>query len=95
MGHACLEAGRRFEWPEEACHLVILAIPTAGDLRQAIERLQLAGIQIVAFDEPDDDLGLTAACTEPIIGPARHLFKRFELWREPISNTWGRGPPAR
>lgn len=94
MGHVCLEAGRRFAWPEEPCHLVVLAVPNTVELQKAIERIQLAGIKIAVFCEPDDDLGITAACTEPIIGPARHLFKRFALWREPEINTLVRGPPV-
>ncbi len=75
VGHACLEAGRRFAWPEEPCHLVVLAVPTLADLQIAVERATLAGIRLAHFGEPDDSLGLTAACTEPLNAPLRRLFR--------------------
>jgi hypothetical protein len=91
VSHACLEAGRRFDWPEEPCNLVVLAVPTQRDLQISVERACLAGIQIAVFDEPDDGLGITAACTEPLTDPLRRIFRRLPLWRE--SNPV-RGPPS-
>lgn len=95
VGHACLEAGRRFDWPEETCNLVVLAVPTQRDLQIRVERACLAGIRIAVFDEPDDALGITAACTEPLTGAARRIFRRLPLWRETETNTSARGPPTR
>ena len=71
VGHACLEAGRRFEQPDEPCQLVLLAVSSEKQLELEVERAQLRGIRWVVFREPDDNLGLTAACTEPIRGSIR------------------------
>ncbi len=81
VGHACLEAGRRFEWPEQSCNLVVLGVPALADLQIAVEWTTLAGIRMALFDEPDDGLGLTAACTEPLNTPLRRLFRNYSLWK--------------
>lgn len=94
VGHACLEAGRRFEWPQEACNLVVLGVATLSDLHTALEDAELAGIQTACFFETDGQLGLTAACTEPLTGPIRRVFRRFTLWCEPRACTSVRGPPG-
>ncbi|MBI5931317.1 MAG: hypothetical protein HY862_18565 [Chloroflexi bacterium] len=80
VGHVCLEAGRVFDWYDTPSNLVLLAVATQFDLQVAIERLQLAEIRITTFHEPDFNLGMTAACTEPVVGAIRHVFRRFSLW---------------
>lgn len=55
---------------------------------------QIMGIECVAFEEPDDDLGLTAICTEPITGEIRRLFRHIALWQATITRVQARGPPA-
>ncbi|MEP7289333.1 MAG: hypothetical protein ABI947_26575 [Chloroflexota bacterium] len=94
VGHACLEAGRQFEWSEGACNLVVLGAATLPDLQIIIEQASLAGIRMARFYEPDGDLGLTAVCTEPLTGPIRRVFRRLTLWREPLGNTSARDPPT-
>jgi hypothetical protein len=96
VGHACLEAGKRFDWPDEPCHLVVLAVPSKAHLLTAVAQLQLADIRYELFFEPDDDLGVTAVCTEPITGKLRQTFRRYPLWRETSSNKSIsiRGPPG-
>lgn len=91
-GHACLAAGRRFA-PDEACHLVVLAVPSRRHLHDAVARIEQAGVRCVAFHEPDDGLGDTAACTEPVRGACRRVFRRYPLWDETASSP-ERGPPA-
>lgn len=92
VGHACLEAGRRFDWPDTPCNLVVLGVANVSDLRAAIERVQLAEVRVALFYEPDHQLGLTAACTEPISGAFRRLFRRFALWNGQ-DVIFIRGPP--
>jgi hypothetical protein len=43
----------------------------------------MAEVKCVTFYEPDDGLGYTAACTEPINALNRRLFRRIPLWRTP------------
>jgi hypothetical protein len=95
VGHACLEGGRRFAQPAEPCNLVLLSVPSERHLRDAVVRAELAGIRCVAFNEPDDDLGDTAACTEPVSARGRRVFRRFPLWRSPETGVYARGPPDR
>lgn len=92
VGHACLEAGRWFVWPDTPCNLVVLSVANVSDLQAAIERIQLAEVRIALFYEPDHQLGLTAACTEPISGAFRRLFRRFPLW-DADGTPSARGPP--
>lgn len=92
-GHACLEAGHRFPQPEAPCHLVLLGVPSKKELGTAVEWANLHGIRCATFYEPDDDLGLTAACTEPVTRAARKLFQHLPLWQ--VGSHQERGPPFR
>ena len=94
VGHACLEAGHRFEQPDEPCHLVLLGVSSERDLQLIVEKVELTGVRWVVFREPDDNLGLTAACTEPIRGSIRHVFRRLPLWESHDSGRGKRDPPA-
>ena len=102
VGHACLEAGSRFNLPEASCNLVLFGVSSQARLREAAAWVEMAGIKCVTFFEPDDDLGYTAACTEPVRGGARRFLRRFNLWRGGVSggtlNAAGsppRAPPGR
>lgn len=82
VGHACLEAGRRFAQPPAPCHLVLLAVKSQPQLHDAVQEAGAAGVLSVVFHEPDGNLGDTAACTEPLVGAQRPIFRRFPLWAE-------------
>jgi hypothetical protein len=94
VGHACLEAGWQFAPPAVPCHLVVLAVLSEAHLHAAIAAAALAGIRCVVFHEPDDELGATAACSEPITGVARRVFRRLPLWSASAALEWARGPPV-
>ena len=89
VGHACLEAGRRFCQPEAVSHLVVLSVRSQAQLRDAAREAEAMGIRCLVFNEPDDGLGHTAACTEPITGMHRPIFRRFRLWEAPQAGTPG------
>ena len=80
VGHACLEAGFKFQKPDEPIHLVVVSIESETQLLTALERIRLVGIELVAFHEPDDDMGFTAACTEPLSAIYRREFRDYQLW---------------
>ena len=86
VGHACLEAGRRFLESAEGltpCHLVLLSVPSEARLQEIASRLRdEEGIRSVVFFEPDGGWGHTAACTEPVFGKQRRAFRRFRLWHQ-------------
>jgi hypothetical protein len=94
VGHACLEAGRRFEQPDEPCHLVLLAVSSERDLQFVVEEVELIGVHWVVFHEPDDNLGLTVACTEPIRGTIRRALQHLPLWQPHVLCHGKRDPPA-
>jgi hypothetical protein len=80
VGHACLEAGRHFAQPSHPCHLVLLSVKSQAQLHDAVREAEAVGVRSLMFYEPDDELGDTAACTEPLVGPQRPIFRRFALW---------------
>ena len=90
-GHVCLEAGKRFTQPETPCNLVVLSVPSERHLQDAVAWIESAGIRSTVFYEPDNAMGYTAACTEPVSGPARRLFRRFRLWQ---LTPGDRAPPS-
>jgi hypothetical protein len=94
VGHACLEAGHQFEQPEKSCNLILLSLPSKKRLQAVIEEAELFGIRWAIFEEPDHNLGLTAACTEPITGVKRRVFQYLPLWRISAANHNERGPPT-
>lgn len=93
VGHVCLEAARRFRLPEQAPHLVVLSVRSQAQLRDAVREAEARGIRCVTFDEPDNGLGHTAACTEPITGVHRPIFRRFRLWQAAEAAHLGRASP--
>jgi hypothetical protein len=94
VGHACLEAGHRFEQPQEPCHLVLLSVDSEKELQIVVERAELSDARCVVFYEPDNNLGWTAACTEPVTGINRRVFQRLPLWRADAANQNERDPPV-
>jgi hypothetical protein len=62
-------------------------------LHDAVTRIEMTGIRCAVFYEPDDGMGNTAACTEPISEDRRRIFKRFQLWRNAETKQRERGPP--
>jgi len=72
----------------------VLSVPSEEHLDFAVEQIEMLGIRCVVFHEPDDDLGRTAACTQPVDRSLRRLFRRFPLWNEPAFRLFERGPPA-
>lgn len=79
-GHACLEAGRAFEWNDHT-HMVLLSLKDEDHLGETLDRLESHQVRYRAFYEPDNGLGYTSICTEPINGEGRFLFKKYDLWR--------------
>jgi hypothetical protein len=82
VGHACLEAGRKFPQPSDGPSiLVVLAVSSEDALVRAVERVNRRGVQTVVFCESDNSFGYTAACTEPVNDQQRIIFRTYPLWR--------------
>ena len=80
VGHACLEAGFKFRKPDEIVNLVVLGIQSETHLLAILESMSLRGIHFVLLHEPDDHMGFTAACTEPLTIAYKREFRKFPLW---------------
>jgi len=81
-GHACLEAGSQFPQPKvDPTFLVVLSVPDERRLLEAVETVKYHGVKSAVFYEPDNELGHTASCTEPVQGEGRRLFKKYPLWQ--------------
>jgi hypothetical protein len=80
-GHACLEAGSKFPQPvDRSVYLVVLAVTSEEKLLEVVEWVNQQNIQIALFYEPDDGLGYTAACTQPVLDPQRAIFRKYSIW---------------
>lgn len=79
--HATHESGSQFGCPEH-CHMVVFSVIGTEGLKKFCEVCGNAGIQYSLFYEPDDNMGYTAACTEPVAGSVRSNFRRFQLFVE-------------
>ena len=93
VGHACLAAGHCFEQPDDSGNLVVLAVPSLAAVYEVSAHCKMTGIRHVLFYEPDEGMGHTALCTEPIMGEARRVFRKLPLWG--ALDRWhrARGPP--
>lgn len=81
VAHTCLEAGFKYSRPNENIYLVVVQVESETQLLSAVERIGTQGIQFVVFYEPDDEMGYTAACTEPLSPIYRREFRDFPLWK--------------
>jgi hypothetical protein len=64
-------------------HLVVVCVASEVHLLAAVERIGLHGIRFAVFHEPDDEMGFTAACTEPLGAKYRREFRDLPLWKSP------------
>ena len=62
--------------------IVLVGVPNTKALERVIEKLTLHGIEFSAFNEPDDDLGLTAVSTVPLDEEQRVVLRNYRLWNE-------------
>ena len=79
IGHACLCAGKKFEW-SDTVFMVVLQVENQEKLLEAAQYLDCHGTKYEIFFEPDDNYGYTALATEPICGEQRKLFRKYKLW---------------
>lgn len=77
--HAAHNAGEAFG---AHSHLICFRAASQSELIKCSTYLDANGIQHRMFFEPDDDVGYTAICTEPIVGERRRLLRRFSLYKE-------------
>lgn len=77
--HAAQASGAEFGCPDN-CHLVAVHVDGPDGLRDFCERAGMAGVRYCLFHEPDDDMGYTASCTEPVSGASRRPFRGLQMY---------------
>ena len=80
IGHACFEAGKRFEEPDHISNLVLLSAKDEHDLKGIAEKIDRRGFEFYMFYEPDNDMGYSAICTQPL-KDGRSFFRKWDLYR--------------
>lgn len=80
IGHACYEAGKKFQDNLGVSSLILLEAENEEDLKSISEKIDKKGISYYMFFEPDfGPMGYSALCTEPIT--ERNLQNFFRQWR--------------
>lgn len=90
VGHACYDAGvvqghlvtldTSEDTLPESPHMCLLQVPSQDALKEVATHLMSSDIQFQAFFEPDNDMGFSAICTEPIKGDKRKALRGYKLW---------------
>ena len=84
--HAAIEVARSSLIPPDLDHpsVVLCGIDNESKLQKELERYQSMGIICKPFYEADLGGQLTAFATEPVFGEKRRLFKRLQLFKQPV-----------
>jgi hypothetical protein len=64
VGHVCLEAGTILGPASGTPSMVLLQLNNLEHLKETKVYLECNGIKFTVFNEPDDNMGETAICTE-------------------------------
>jgi hypothetical protein len=73
--------------PGEHPHLVLCGVKSERGLKNLRRRLTSLGIEHRAFHDSDLVPSLTALCTQPVRGPTRRVFRRYQCLRPRRSAT--------
>jgi len=82
IGHACYEAGKAFNDKLGISSLVLLEARDESDLKSIAEKLEYRNIGFNMFFEPDNSMGHSAICTQPITdNQHRSFFRKWRLYK--------------
>ncbi len=88
IGHACYEAGKKFQDDCGISSMVLLEAEDEADIENISRKLVRRGIDHYKFHEPDDNwltgvtMGYSAICTRPIVDDSeRAFFRKWKLFR--------------
>ena len=62
--------------------IVLVGVPSQKALQRVIDKLKAHRIEFSVFDEPDNDLGLTAVATVPLDDDQKQVLQNYRLWNE-------------
>lgn len=78
VAHACLDAGAQFGAPP-GHNVVVCGVEDENTLVALVNRARAAGVPMTLFHEPDDGVGFSAACSAPLTGKERAVFRQCSL----------------
>jgi hypothetical protein len=82
IGHACYEAGKIFQDNCGISNLILLSVQDESELKNVARNLDRRGIEFHAFYEPDNQMGYSAICTQPILDEReRSFFRKWNLYK--------------
>jgi hypothetical protein len=76
--HIAMVAGHKFRRSDT--NFCLLQVKDEDELLQIVNKLRRDNIKIEIFFEPDLDK-YTSACSEPVYGEQRKLFRKYKLWQ--------------
>lgn len=79
VGHVCYEAGLKFKARDDT-YLVLFQVESEEALKCVEGWLNFNDIETHMFFEPDDNMGYSALCTQPVSGSLRKIFRRYKLY---------------
>ncbi len=83
MSHAAHEAGRKIGAKHAPPSIVLFEVQSQKELMDIFDELYTKDIECEMFYEPDNQMGYSALCTEPLDTPElRKHFERYNLYRE-------------
>ena len=85
--HATLEAGFKFEQPEEISSIVLFPLNNEKDLFDKARYLREHGIEHEMFYEPDINQ-YTAIATRAMFGEEREIFSELRTYRPKADKKW-------
>lgn len=79
VGHVCYEAGLKFN-AKDNTYLVLFQSESEDELKEIESWLNFNEIDTHVFFEPDNNMGYSALCTQPVSGSLRKIFRRYKLY---------------
>lgn len=67
--------------------IVLCEVSNEQKLLEIQEIINQQDIYCESFYEPYKDTGITAFVTIPVTESQRHIFKKYQLWKNPHANT--------
>lgn len=84
IGHACYEAGKKFQDEHGISSLVLLSANSEAHLEEIAYELEDRGIDFYMFYEPDfGPMGYSAICTRPVTDRReQNFFRKWKLYKQ-------------
>lgn len=62
--------------------IVLVGVPDQKSLKKVLSKLKMNRIDVSAFYESDNDMGLSAVSTVPVNKEQRAILQNYKLWNE-------------